>query len=84
MTLDDGRNVSAIIFASNPDHPTYERDHSVATVAPLIARAGGPYGSNIEYVLRLHQELQPARSSDEDIDALACALTRHTAPPMDA
>lgn len=74
VMLDDGRSVHTIIFAGNPKHPTYEKDHSVATVAPLIARASGPYGSNADYVLRLHQELELAKSCDDYIDALVSAL----------
>lgn len=77
--LDDGRQVAAIIFASNPRHPAYEKDHSVVTVAPLVAQAYGPYGSNAEYVLRLQQELWHACAADEDVEALAQALRRHMA-----
>lgn len=82
VTLDDGRQVDALIFASNPGHPHYEEDHSVATVAPLIAAACGPYGSNAEYVLRLHHELHLALSDDADVDALADALLQQGTSPL--
>lgn len=84
VTLDDGQQVHALIFASNRGHPSYEIDHSVATVAPLIAAACGPYGSNAEYVLRLHHELKLASSDDHDIDALADALLQQARAPLRA
>ena len=84
VSLDDGRNVDALVFASNPDHPSYEKDHSVATVAPLIASACGPYGSNADYVLRLHQELELAHSKDDDVEALASALSQYASPLTNA
>jgi cation transport protein ChaC len=82
VTLEDGEQVEALIFASNREHLSYERDHSVETIAPLIAVACGPYGSNADYVLRLHNELKAANSDDDDIDALADALLRHTPSPV--
>jgi glutathione-specific gamma-glutamylcyclotransferase len=74
VALDDGRRVQSIVFAADPTHPMHETDTSVATVAPLVATASGPYGSNAEYVLRLDDELAGHAAADPDVQALAHAL----------
>ena len=72
--LDDGRRVVSLVFAANADHPMHAADSSVATVAPLVAAASGPYGSNAEYVLRLDDELVAAQATDAYVHALASAV----------
>jgi cation transport protein ChaC len=72
--LDDGRHVQSIVFAANPTHPMHAADTSVDVVAPLVATASGPYGSNAEYVIRLDDELATAGAVDADVRALALAL----------
>lgn len=72
--LDDGRRVQSIVFAADPSHPMYATDTTVATVAPLVAAASGPYGSNAEYVLRLDDELTAHDAVDPDVRALARAI----------
>ncbi|HVI54531.1 MAG TPA: gamma-glutamylcyclotransferase [Luteibacter sp.] len=72
--LDDGRQVTSLVFAANANHPMHAQDSSVATVAPLVAMASGPYGSNAEYVLRLDDELAAAKAADAYVHALASAV----------
>ena len=64
LTLDDGRRVTALVFIMDPHHPHYEVDTCAQTIAPLIARASGPLGTNAQYLFSLAQEL--ARRGMED------------------
>ena len=72
--LDDGRQVVSLVFAANADHPMHAVDTSITTVAPLVAAASGPYGSNAEYVIRLDDELVAARATDAYVHSLASAV----------
>ncbi|HLS43535.1 MAG TPA: gamma-glutamylcyclotransferase [Paenalcaligenes sp.] len=74
VTLADGRVVQAIIFTANPKHPLHEPDDALETVAPLIAQASGPLGSNRDYVLKLDHALQEHGLCDAYIHALAGRL----------
>ncbi|AXF76010.1 gamma-glutamylcyclotransferase [Erwinia tracheiphila] len=58
LMLVDGRKVTAIAFIMNPCHPLYESDSCPKTIAPLIAQASGPLGTNAQYLFALEQELQ--------------------------
>lgn len=58
VKLDDQREVRAIIFCANLESDLHEIDDAVETVAPLIAAAQGPLGSNSAYVLQLEAALQ--------------------------
>ncbi|MBP2171134.1 cation transport protein ChaC [Erwinia toletana] len=57
LALEDGRNVTALVFIMDPRHPLYEADSCASTIAPLIARASGPLGTNAQYLFSLEQEL---------------------------
>lgn len=74
ITLADGRTVQAIIFTANPASALHEADDRVATVAPLIASARGPLGSNRDYVLQLDAALQEHDIEDAYIRELAGRL----------
>lgn len=74
VRLDDGRRRTVLVFAANLRHPFYETDDSVATIAPLIAAASGPFGTNADYVWRLKQALAATRSPDPAVEDLARAL----------
>ena len=66
----------AIAFAANPTHPLHEQDASVSAVAPLIAAASGPLGTNADYVFRLELALSEHGTNDEYVMALATELKR--------
>ncbi|PIJ49971.1 gamma-glutamylcyclotransferase [Erwinia sp. OLTSP20] len=67
LRLDDGRTVTALVFVMDPRHPLYESDVCPRTVAPLIAQASGPLGSNAQYLFNLEQELQRRGMQDDCI-----------------
>ncbi|VTO24294.1 Cation transport protein chaC [Klebsiella variicola] len=52
LELDDGRTVNALVFIMDPRHPLFEPDTSAQVIAPLIARASGPLGTNAQYLFR--------------------------------
>lgn len=74
VTLDDGSTVQAIIFTADPGSALHEADDRVASVAPLIAKAKGPLGSNRDYVLLLDDALQRHGIDDGYIRELAGRL----------
>lgn len=71
LTLDDGRTVHALVFIMDPSHPLYEADTRPATIAPLIARASGPLGTNAQYLFSLEQELKKLGMCEASLDELA-------------
>ncbi|CCK07305.1 gamma-glutamylcyclotransferase [Cronobacter sakazakii] len=71
LTLDDGRTVHALVFIMDPSHPLYEADTRPATIAPLIARASGPLGTNAQYLFSLEQELKKLGMCEASLVELA-------------
>lgn len=65
LTLADGRNAMAIVFVMDPNHELYEADSSPKTIAPLIAQACGPLGTNAQYLFSLEQELKKRGLHDD-------------------
>ncbi|MNT33988.1 ChaC-like protein [compost metagenome] len=76
VTLDDGTETHAIAFVADASRPLFERDASVATIAPIISRAAGSFGTNAEYVFKLESALHARELRDTYVDTLAAAL-RH-------
>lgn len=70
LELDDGRTVNALVFIMDPRHPQYEADTSVQVIAPLIAAASGPLGTNAQYLFSLDEELQKLGMPDEGLNEL--------------
>ncbi|WP_269494867.1 gamma-glutamylcyclotransferase [Castellaniella sp. S9] len=75
VTLGDGRIVRAIIFSADPGSVLHEIDDDVETIAPFIASAKGPLGSNRDYVLQLDAALRRHRITDGYIRELAELLS---------
>lgn len=73
LTLTD-RRVPALAFVIDTQGPGYLADASVRTVAPLIAAARGPLGSNADYVLRLAGALADCGLEDPYVQQLTAAL----------
>lgn len=65
LALDDGRSVTALAFVMDPRHELYETDSCPQTIAPLIAQASGPLGTNAQYLFSLEQELKRRGLYDE-------------------
>ncbi|WP_233838060.1 gamma-glutamylcyclotransferase [Paraburkholderia sp. ZP32-5] len=76
ITLADGETTHAIAFVAETDVEQYAVDSRVSTVAPLIASAAGRFGSNAEYLFKLHAALDECRLYDPYIDALAGEVQR--------
>ncbi|MEZ3498726.1 gamma-glutamylcyclotransferase [Pantoea sp. KPR_PJ] len=71
LTLEDGRSVTALAFIMDPRHPLYESDSCPEAIAPLIATASGPLGSNAQYLFSLEQELAKRGMEEENLSRLA-------------
>jgi cation transport protein ChaC len=68
--LDDSRVVNALVFIMDPRHPLYEADTRADIIAPLIAAASGPLGTNAQYLFSLEQELIKRGMHDDCLDEL--------------
>jgi cation transport protein ChaC len=82
LELEDGRNVTALVFIMDPRHPLYETDSCRSTIAPLIAQASGPLGTNAQYLYALEQELGKRGMQEAALTRLAAevrALQNHSA-----
>lgn len=66
----NGTTEDAIVFVANSAHPVYEKDSTVATIGPAIAKATGPFGTNAEYVTTLADALRGHSLVDEYIEEL--------------
>jgi cation transport protein ChaC len=64
----------ALAFVAEPDHPLYEQDASIESVARHIAEASGPMGSNADYVHKLNSALCESGFVDEYIGALSAGI----------
>jgi glutathione-specific gamma-glutamylcyclotransferase len=74
VKLDDETDATALIFVAREEHPFYVRDTSAISVAPLIATAAGPLGTNADYLFRLQAALADWRVSDDYVNALVDAV----------
>lgn len=70
LDLDDGRKVTALVFIMDPLHPQYEADTDFQIIAPLIAQASGPLGTNAQYLFALEKELNSYGMRDECMSEL--------------
>ncbi|WP_321927704.1 gamma-glutamylcyclotransferase [Paraburkholderia guartelaensis] len=73
-TTRSGHEGHAIAFAADPKQAQYDADSRPSVIAPLIAQASGPMGSNAEYVHNLRRALADCDMKDEYIEALAAEL----------
>ncbi len=76
LDLDDGRTVNAIVFIMDPRHPEYESDTRAQVIAPLIAAASGPLGTNAQYLFSLEQELIKLGMQDAGLNALLVSVKK--------
>ncbi|BDH45618.1 gamma-glutamylcyclotransferase [Salmonella enterica subsp. enterica serovar Choleraesuis] len=67
LTLEDGRQVHGLAFVMDSRHALYKADSSLDVVAPLIASAGGPLGSNADYLYSLEKELRSLGLDDPNL-----------------
>ncbi len=76
LDLDDGRTVNAIVFIMDPRHPEYESDTRAQVIAPLIAAASGPLGTNAQYLFSLEQELIKLGMQDDGLNDLLVSVKK--------
>lgn len=76
VTLLDGTETHAIAFVADMSRDQFQPDSSVATAAPLMATAEGKFGSNADYLFRLHAALGERALQDPYIDELSEAVAR--------
>lgn len=74
LDLDDGRTVNALVFIMDPRHPEYESDTRAQVIAPLIAAASGPLGTNAQYLFSLEQELIKLGMQDDGLNDLLVSV----------
>lgn len=67
----NGDTVTALVFVSALDHPLMEEDICIQQVAPLIAQASGPLGTNAQYLFALERELKTYGMEDDGLSELA-------------
>lgn len=70
LELADGRTVTALVFIMNSMHPSFESDTRYEVIAPLIAQASGPLGTNAQYLFALEKELKTYGMSDDCMSEL--------------
>ncbi|CAM3969591.1 MULTISPECIES: gamma-glutamylcyclotransferase [Rahnella] len=70
LDLDDGRKVTALVFIMDASHPQYEADTDYQVIAPLIAQASGPLGTNAQYLFALEKELNSYGMRDDCMSEL--------------
>lgn len=58
----------------DPRHPEYESDTRAQVIAPLIAAASGPLGTNAQYLFSLEQELIKLGMQDDGLNDLLVSV----------
>mgnify|MGYP002233446730 CR=1 FL=1 len=59
-----------------PRHPEYESDTRAQVIAPLIAAASGPLGTNAQYLFSLEQELIKLGMQDDGLNDLLVSVKK--------
>lgn len=77
VTLDNGEQITALVFTINTQHPLYEADESPEVIAPLIARAQGPLGPNADYLYSLVDSMADLGEQDEKLCHLANEVRKY-------
>lgn len=60
----------------DPRHPLYESDTRAQVIAPLIAAACGPLGTNAQYLFALEQELNKLGMQDDGLNDLLVSVRK--------
>ena len=80
VTLETGETVEALTYVTDPDHPQYRGALTLAEQAEIIARARGPMGPNIEYLMQTEQALASHGLADPEMLTLADLVRARIAP----
>ena len=71
VELEDGTAVEALAYVSNPGHAQYRGGLSLEAQAEVIARAVGPKGPNLDYLLNTVASLEALGLHDPELARLA-------------
>lgn len=71
VELETGATVEALAYVTDPDHPQYRGGLSLDEQAAVIARARGPMGPNVDYLMQTEASLAAHGLPDPEISALA-------------
>ncbi len=63
--LDNGQQIQAFGFLADPEHVQYDGSSTDTELAAIIAKAVGPYGSNLDYVNDTFNHLQQLGVHDD-------------------
>lgn len=74
VQLDNGAATPAIVFVADESSAQFRTDATVDTVAPLIGSASGKFGTNAEYLFKLHATLATWRLTDAYIESIVAAM----------
>lgn len=86
VKLHNGEDIFAIVFVVDPESFQYEIDSRAECVAPLIAQAEGPVGTNREYLLLLDEALSRNGFTDDyvsEVKAMVNVATSSDRDPID-
>ncbi len=75
----DGEVVEAICYVMNREHPQYRGGLSLEAQAEVIARAAGPMGPNVEYLMNTVAGLAALGLDDPDLSMLADLVQQRSA-----
>ena len=79
LTLQDGRQVTALCYVIDPHHAQYCGGLPLEEQAQIIARSVGGRGPNRDYLWSTAEHLAELGIADEDLDWLADRVRRITA-----
>lgn len=79
LEFEDGARAAALTYIAPPDNPSFVGPAALADMAAQIARAVGPSGTNLAYVLALADSLSRLGVHDDEVHALRDALRGYEA-----
>jgi cation transport protein ChaC len=72
----NGTTIKGVVYIAGPDNPAYLNAAPIEEIASHIARAHGPSGSNLDYLLRLAAALRELDDPDPHVMELESLLIR--------
>lgn len=77
VTLNDGRNVGAIVFIVKRQHPSYVNNLTIDQTASIVANACGQRGANLDYVQSTLNSLETIGIRDRGLYTVSQLATAH-------
>ncbi len=70
----DRNSTRGITYLATPDNEDYLGSAPSSEIVRQILTAHGPSGSNVEYVVKLHESLQDLNTADQHVEEIAVAV----------